>query len=43
MEENTTCINSDCEFCDSWSETGCMASLSVWEDCQEAEFEEEED
>jgi len=42
MNETPKCINEDCRYQDSDSETGCCASLSHWEDCQVAEFEEEE-
>lgn len=41
--ETPTCINMDCGFCDSSSETGCTADLSTWEDCQIAEFDDDED
>lgn len=41
--ETPCCVNTDCEYCDSSSETGCMADLSTWEDCQNAIFEEIEE
>jgi len=37
------CINEDCRYYDNGSETGCCASLSHWEDCQMAEFDEDDD
>ena len=43
MIEKYICINERCPFQDLGSETGCCADLSTWEDCQEAEFEEEEE
>jgi len=42
MEDNV-CINEDCPHNDQGSETGCSANLSVWEDCPQAEFDEEDE
>ena len=36
------CINEKCKHHDPDSETGCSADLSTWEDCDQAEFEDEE-
>jgi len=37
------CINEACPYRDDSSETGCSADLSTWEDCDQAEFDEEDD
>lgn len=41
MRENM-CINKDCEYHDEGSDTGCCADLSTWEDCDLAEFNDED-
>ena len=35
------CINKDCCHQDDSSETGCCADLSTWEDCDQAEFDDD--
>ena len=36
------CINERCKHNDPDSETGCCADLSTWEDCDQAEFEDDD-